>query len=88
METPSLNHFSLFEDDDDRTPEERAEDERIEAANQTLWQLRMAEGWTEERDGKLMHPTDFEIWMMIDPFSRGLIFSEKLQETIKQFRPT
>jgi hypothetical protein len=77
-----VNNFGTFLEDDDRTPEERAEDERIEAANQLLWQTRIAEGWTQERDGKLMHPTDYEVWIMIDPFSGGLILSDKLASQV------
>jgi hypothetical protein len=81
-----VTDFGMFAEDDDRTPEERAEDERIEAANQLLWQTRIAQGWTEERDGKLMHPTDYEVWMMIDPFSGSLILSDKLASQV-QTRP-
>ncbi len=78
-----MNYFDPFAADDDFTPEEEAENERIEAANRELWRRRMEAGWTQDRDGRLRHPDDFDIWMMIDPFSRGLILSDKLSRKIQ-----
>ncbi len=79
-----MDNYDPFAVDDDYTLEEQEENDRIEAANRELWRRRIEAGWIHERDGKLRHPGDFDIWMNIDPFSRGLILSEKLNRILQE----
>jgi hypothetical protein len=71
--------------DDELTPEERARIEREEAEGRAELQSYLDAGWRLE-DGKLVHPTDNDVWIITDPMSGEETFSAKYVELLRAAR--
>jgi len=69
---------------EDRTPEERADEERKIAEAAETWQEKLDAGWQHQSDGRLTHPDDSDIWIMVDPLSHDVILSAKLVQRIRE----
>jgi hypothetical protein len=87
---PGINHRGVaplndneFQDEDELSPEERAEEDRKDAELAAELQPFIDAGWKHEASGWWVDPNDPERRLIIDPFTHEIIYSAKYWEPIK-----